>query len=200
MKTYPTIPHLLATDRPLYLFAKLDGSNIRAEWSGGGWRLGSRRKVLSEGLLAEEVPGLFEQTFAEPLAAIFRAKGWSKATAYFEFHGPGSFAGQHIDEPHTLTLLDVAVHRRGILLPGDFLATFGHLPCAALLHHGPLTPAIRARIEDGTLPGMPPEGIVAKGDWYVSPGRPLMFKHKSRAWLARLREKCTSEEEFERLR
>ncbi|MFT5683412.1 MAG: hypothetical protein ACI8RZ_004343, partial [Myxococcota bacterium] len=103
-------------------------------------------------------------------------------------------------EPHALTLLDVAVHRKGLLLPSTFLATFGHLPHAELLHHGPLTPAIRAQIEDGTLPDMPLEGIVAKGDRYVSPGRPLMFKHKNRAWLARLREKCSSEEEFERLR
>ena len=31
MKTYPSIPHRLDTDEPLTIFAKLDGSNIRAE-------------------------------------------------------------------------------------------------------------------------------------------------------------------------
>ncbi len=199
MKTYPSIPHRLDTDEPLTIFAKLDGSNIRAEWKGGAWRLGSRRKVLSRGLLAEEVPGLFEATFAAPLRAIFQASGWSQATAYFEFHGPNSFAGKHEDEPHVLTLLDVAVHRKGLLLPGVFLQTFGHLPHAAVLHRGPLTPAIQAQIEDGTLPGMPPEGVVAKADRYISPGRPLMFKHKSRAWLARLHEQRSSVEELESL-
>ena len=200
MKSYPSIPHTILADRPVYIFAKLDGSNIRAEWSGGQWRLGSRRRMLNHGVLAEEVPGLMERTFTEPLQAIFRAQKWSKATAFFEFHGPNSFAGQHDAEPHTLTLIDVAVHRKGILLPSDFLSTFGHLPHAALLHHGPFTPALQAQVEAGTLPGMPEEGIIGKGDWYVSPGRPLMFKHKSRAWLARLREKCLSKEEFERLR
>ena len=200
MKSYPSISHTPITDRPVYLFAKLDGSNIRAEWSGGTWRLASRRQMLRRGLLAEEVPALFKQTFEAPLTALFTARRWKKAVAYFEFLGPGSFAGQHEDEPHALHLIDIAVHRKGLLLPSDFLATVGHLPHAALLHHGLFTPALMAQVEDGTLPGMPPEGVIGKGDWYTTPGRPAMFKHKSRAWLDRLRGRCSSEEEFQRLR
>ena len=53
---------------------------------------------------------------------------------------------------------------------------------------------------DGRTRLLTPEGVIGKGDWYVSPGRPAMFKHKSRDWLARLREKCSSEEEFQLLR
>lgn len=200
MKLYPSIPHTPITDRPVYLFAKLDGSNIRAEWQGGAWRLGSRRRMIDRGLLAEEVPALFERTFAEPLAELFTARRWKKAVAYFEFLGANSFAGQHADEPHALHLIDIGVHRQGLLLPRDFLDAVGDLPRAALLHHGLFTPALMAQVEGGTLPGMPPEGVIGKGDWYVTPGRPAMFKHKSRGWLARLRERCSSEEEFQRLR
>ena len=125
--------------------------------------MGSRRKVLSQGLLAENVPGLFDATFAAPLQAIFQENGWPQATAYFEFHGPNSFAGQHEAEPHVLNLIDAAVHRKGLLLPGLFLTLFGHLPHADVLHRGRLTPALRGQIEAGTLAGMPPEGGGRRG-------------------------------------
>lgn len=154
--------------------------------------------MLSRGLLAEDAPGLFYATFAIPLQAIFEANRWPQATAYFEFHGPNSFAGQHAAEPHIL--IDVAIHRKERLLPGFFLALFGHLSHADVPHRGQLIPALRGSLEDGTLAGMLPEGVVARADRNVSPGQPLMFIHKSRAWLARLRERCSSEEELEPLR
>lgn len=39
----------------------------------------------------------------------------------------------------------------------------------------------------------PFEGIVAKGS-YASPGMPLMFKWKSRAWLEKLKKHCGDNE------
>ena len=169
LKSYPSIPHTTIADRPVYLFAKLDGSNIRAEWSRGQWRLGSRRKLLDRGILAEEVPDLMAQTFSEPLEAIFRQQKWSKVVAYFEFHGPGSFAGQHEDEPHILTLIDVGVHRKGILLPSEFLTRFAHLPHAELLHHGQFTPALQRQVEDIGSISSPPKSTSASTSPSISP-------------------------------
>jgi hypothetical protein len=121
--------------------------------------------------------------------------------AFFEFHGEHSFAGNHEDEPHTVSLIDVSVHRRGILEPKVFLKLFGDLPAghADLLHHGNFTQDLKRSIEESTLEGMTAEGIVGKGPC-KSPGLPMMFKWKSHAWLNRLRDYCGENRElFRRL-
>src|SRR5580700_353575 len=111
MKDYPTIPaagHLLARSdagylgRPFVAFDKLDGSNIRAEWDRKkGWHLfGSRRRLLdgSRPLLGQAV-GLILDGYGDGLAKVLvddpAFQGTQEATAYFEFLGPHSFAGQH---------------------------------------------------------------------------------------------------------
>jgi len=53
------------------------------------------------------------------------------------------------------------------------------------------------QVRDGTFPGMTFEGVVCKGP-KVSPGRPLMFKVKSRAWLDKLKNFCNGDESLYR--
>lgn len=201
MKTYPKIRGRVVRDVPVYVFDKLDGSNVRAEFNrSGGWtKFGRRRGLLDDThpMLLSEAEACIRERYGEPLARIFTDQGFTRATAFFEFHGPNSFAGYHADEPHEVTLLDVAVHPRGLLEPDRFLELFGHLPTATLLHHGRFTTALQASVEAGLLVGMTDEGVVCKGP-YVTPGRPLMFKHKSRRWLERLRRSCRTQAEFER--
>ena len=48
MKAYPTIEYKINGKIPVYAFDKLDGSNIRAEWTikNGFHKFGSRRRLL----------------------------------------------------------------------------------------------------------------------------------------------------------
>ena len=189
MKTYPTIDFPIRYVSSCYVFAKEDGSNVRAEWSKkrGFWKFGRRKALLddsNEWLV--EVEGIIMRDWAEPLSAIFKKQRLQKATAFFEFLGDNSFAGNHVAEPHRCVLLDVAAHPKGILHPRDFVKVFKGLPHARLLHQGNFNREMEEKIRSGTFPGMPFEGVIVKGG-FVSPGRPMMFKVKSQAWFERLR-------------
>ena len=204
MKSYPSIPSWTRTSiGPVYVFDKLDGSCVRAEVDRKGriTKFGKR-----EGLLDDQTPHLMQaatlipEKYGEGLARLVRDQQWERATFYFEFWGPSSFAGWHADEPHTVTLFDVAPHKRGFLEPREFLKLCGHLDHAKLLHVGNFTHEVAEAVTNSTLEGMTLEGVVAKGSLDRKTGMPLMFKWKSLAWLKRLRDRCTTEEEFERFR
>lgn len=195
MKPYPSVSAGVRGGVPVYVFDKLDGSNVRAEYSRkrGFYKFGRRNGLLDDSnpVLRDEAPGLILDLYGDDLARVFRKQRWDRTVAFFEFHGPNSFAGNHEDEAHTVTLLDVSVHRKGILEPREFLRLFGGLPAGhpELLHVGNFTDGLKHEVEQGTLEGMTFEGVVAKGK-HVSPGRPLMFKWKNHAWLRRLKDYC----------
>lgn len=204
MKAYPSIDTRVARGEPLIVFDKLDGSNIRAEWEPrrGFFQFGTRHRVIDASApVFGEAIGLVQAGPAEVLHAIFRDRKWKHAVAYFEFHGPRSFAGEHADEPHTVTLTDVSADKRGLLEPTTFRGLFeGELDTARVLHTGPVDDEFVARVRAGELAGMTSEGVVCKGA-YASPGLPRMFKVKTQRWLDRLRVKCGDDEAlFERLR
>jgi len=203
MKPYPPIPRGVRKGTHVYVFDKLDGSNVRVEWTrkNGFNKFGRRNGLLddSHAMLKREVPDLIRDKYGDLLEEIFRKQRWQKVTSYFEFHGPNSFAGYHEDEEHTVTLLDASVHRQGFLEPREFLKVFRYVDLPKLLHQGNFTADLKQAISDGTLEGMTFEGVVAKGPC-VSPGLPLMFKWKNLAWLQRLRCDCKSEAEYERRR
>ena len=198
MKTYPSIPRwgLHSTDY-LYIFDKLDGSNVRCEID----RKGKVRKFgRRDGLLDDsnpfllEVPDLIQEKYAEFLIPIVQKQGWEFATFYFEFWGANSFAGSHQVEPHTVTLFDVAPHKKGFLEPHVFLELFGHLDTAKLLLHAPFTSEVAAQVTNSTLEGMTFEGVVCKGYLNRKTGMPHMLKWKSQAWLDRLKQVCKGDE------
>lgn len=189
MKTYPSIDWKPRTLQSAYVFAKLDGSNIRAEWSAkkGFYKFGRRNGLLDDSNpVLKESPDIIMRDWAVPLNTIFRQMRLQKAIAFFEFWGDNSFAGAHEDEEHRCTLIDVSCHPKGIMLPKDFCKTFEGLPHAPLLHHGVFDAAMEEQIRSGTLPNMPFEGVIVKGG-YISPGLPLMFKVKTGAWFEKLR-------------
>ena len=197
MKTYPSIDGGIRRGVPVYIFDKIDGSLIRAEFSRkqGWYKFGRKNALLDDSNpVLREAPKLFFELYADPLARIFRQQRWDRGLAFFEFYGPNSFAGAHADEPHMISLFDVSIHPKGFLEPGPFLKLFGDLPgVERLLHHGNFTQDIQHQVEDGTLEGMTFEGVVCKG-FYASPGLPMMFKYKSRGWLDRLHAKCGDNE------
>jgi len=198
MKTYPTISRDLQ-NVPIYAFDKLDGSNIRAEWTRkkGFWKFGSRKRLVDESdeLLGESKQLILEK-YADDLAKIFRKQRWQKAVAFFELHGPSSFAGRHAsEEEKTVTLFDVAGDKKGLLEPRNFLRTFGDLDIAPLLYHGNANSLFVAEVKEGRLEGMTFEGVVCKGK-ARSPGLPLMFKVKNQAWIDKLKDHCRGDEKL----
>jgi len=208
MKQYPSIPYLGKSecwDEYWYIFDKLDGSNIRAEWSmkkGGKstWRF-AQRKGLIDGSnpFLPEAEGLIREGFCSQLEKVFRENRWQQATAFFEFRGEDSFAGHHQNEDHSVFLLDVAVFKRGLLEPGKLLKMFGHLPMSKLIFRGQMDEdelkAFIEKVHAGEVEGITSEGVVLKsGRFDRTLGHSLMFKAKTQAWRDRLKEFVAGDE------
>ena len=196
MKSYPSIPTTIRADVPIYAFDKLDGSQIRAVWApkSGFVNFGTRTRALesSHPWLGEAIT-LIRDKYEAGLTRVLAAGKVQRATVYFEFFGPGSFAGRHRPEPHDVVLLDVDRFGRGLVPPDEFLASFGHLHVPRLLHRGLADAAFVAAVREGALPGLSGEGVVCKST-ALERRQPVFFKIKTRAWLARLRERCAGDE------
>lgn len=192
MEIYPTIGTSVF-DTPIIAFDKIDGSNIRAEWTrkNSFTKFGSRRRLLdpSEPVLGEAVE-LIMNTYADSLDRIFRKERYEKATAFFEFNGEHSFAGSHESEQHQVTLLDIHRYKQGIITPREFLRTFGRkVRTANVLYEGKANQPFIESVRNSLLSGMTFEGVVCKGG-IDSRNRLIVFKIKSRAWLTKLKTKC----------
>lgn len=207
MKVYPSIPnHRNLVGEPVWVFDKIDGSNIRTEWSkkNGFWKFGSRKRLLGtdQDVLAEAEPTFLEQ-HGEELERILVDHRWrERVTIFSEFHGPNSEFGQHKrGDAFRCTILDIWVHKQGQIPPQDFVKMFENtdIDVAPLLHRGPLSVELIEKVRNGEFPGVTFEGVVCKGR-QISPGRRLMCKVKSQAWLDRLRGFCGDDDAlFEKL-
>ena len=143
MKEYPSIDRTIQYGTQAYAFNKIDGSNIRTEWSmkAGIYKFGSRHQLLGEDnpFLGEAIE-LVKNNFEDDFNRIFRKQRYDRAMAFFEFHGDSSFAGYHQpDESHRVTLIDVKPYKSGILNPDEYLDLFGHLDHAELLYRGKIS-------------------------------------------------------------
>jgi hypothetical protein len=112
--------------------------------------------------------------------------------AFCEFFGENSFAGQHkADDRKELRLIDVNIHRKGLVSPRDFVEDFGPLDYAAeVVYEGNLNAdlirAVRAgEIPEPAHPNDVPEGIVCKGG---SGHKIWMAKIKTDAYKQKLQE------------
>lgn len=200
MKSYPTISTKIKRTN-VWTFDKLDGSNIRAEWSSkkGFYKFGSRNQLINESHypLGEAITLLYEKT--DLLGSIFMKHKWERVVAFFEFYGLHSFAGFHEDEEHKITLIDISIYKKGMLEPQQFVNTFeevGIIP--KILHIGMVNEQLITDVKRSALNNMTFEGVVCK---YTENNRVKMFKVKSLAWLNKLRDKCGNNEAlFRRLR
>lgn len=200
MKSYPSIPSKLKNlgKQSVYVFDKLDGSNIRAEWSKkqGFYKYGSRNQLLDPNnpVLGGAIPLIQEQ--ASELQEVFRSQKWERAVAFFEFYGEHSFAGSHEDEPHRVTLIDVAPYKKGMLVPKDFVEIFCNttLDVCHPIHRGELDSTLVDDVKQSTMLGMTFEGVVCK--WANKSKRQEMLKIKSRAWLNKLKDYCNGNDEL----
>lgn len=188
MREYPSIPRQINRQDRVYVFDKIDGSNVRAEWRNdrGFWKYGTRRGLMdrqSDPILGQSIDLMLEHE--DGITSVCQKKGYEKVTCFFEFAGPYSFAGQHDpDDDFEVHLFDVWPKREGsIINPDDFLDLFGHLDIPEPLYYGRLNDSIVDSIRDGSLDGMTYEGVVCKSPTRDDHSHPDMFKIESDAWL-----------------
>lgn len=194
MKQYPSIVNSVIKDIEVHVFDKLDGSNIRAEWSPkkGFYKFGSRKRLIDDShvFLGKSI-SLVKDTHEEKLSRIFKERKFEQITCYFEFFGPRSFAGDHEHgDDHQVTLLDVDVYKHGFIAPADYVKAFSDVvPIPKLLCLGPVTTDLITQVKGGTLSGMTFEGVVCKAPAFKKWALPIMFKIKSEKWLQKVMEK-----------
>ena len=198
METYPSIGKNISNEY-IVAYDKIDGSNIRAEWSRktGFTRFGSRTRLMEadEKPLGEAI-GLFNEKYADALAEIFIKQKLIKATAFLEFYGKNSFAGFHEEETHDVILFDVHFYKQGFLTGKEFLKLFtSKVDIAPVLYEGKINSDFIAKVKNGSLDGMTFEGVVCKGS-LDNKNRPNNFKIKSEAWLSKLKNKYIDNEDM----
>lgn len=191
MKHYPSISREPRYGSPSYGFEKLDGSNIRAEWSKkrGFYKFGARKTMIGpDSLYGESIDLIGAQDRA--LAEIFTDERWERCVCFFEFHGANSFAGVHENEPHRTTLIDIDVYKHGQLDPREFVRLFSSangIDVAKLVWSDGFNKDMERQVREGTLPGQSFEGVVGK----VPSGKrwtpPYLFKVKNAAWIEKVK-------------
>lgn len=192
MKQYQSIGREFVKGLPFFAFDKLDGSNVRAEWSPkrGFCKFGSRTQLMDETspLGALSIPLIKAQE--DRIGSILGATKTQEATCFFEFYGPSSFAGVHKwdEKGFEVSLLDVSLFKQGLMSPGEFLKTFGgYVPIPNLVHYGNITELFIQDIRDGNVSGVTFEGVVCKGAPLKKGYPPHMFKLKSQAWIDKVK-------------
>lgn len=194
MKEYPSIPRDFE-EFQAHVFDKLDGSNIRVEFSPkqGWYKFGKRHGLVdaSDPMLGESI-SIFRRDWEERLLRKAKDERWQSATLFFEFYGPSSFAGWHLaGEPKKLTLIDAALDKKGLMAARDFIKVFDGEDHAAYLGQMNWTRGLIDRIWEGDLPGISFEGAVGKGG---ERHKLVMRKAKTKVWIEKVRSKFTAEE------
>jgi len=198
MKSYPTISKQVQSVF-IYAFDKLDGSNIRAEWSrkNSFYKFGSRTQLLDgSNPFLLEAPDIVRNKYERDLSNIFIKERMERVVCFFEFWGPNSFAGNHQKEPHDVTFFDVDVYKHGIMNPSNFLRLFGNLDIAKLVYKGMFNNDFLTEVLWSQNPLVTFEGTVCKSPEVDKHGHPIMFKIKSDAWKQKLKDFCKGDDKL----
>lgn len=193
MKQYLSISPKPAYSHYSYLFDKIDGSNIRAEWDRkkGFWKYGSRRRLIgSDQEYLSEAEGLIRIKYEENISRVFEKQKYQKVIAFFEFYGSNNFAGFHVDELHDVILIDVNPYKSGITNPDEFIDLYGDLGIPDLIFKGNFNHLLEEQIRKEELVGITFEGVVGKIKTPRKQSNPGMFKVKTYRWLKRLKKLC----------
>jgi len=173
--------------KPCIAFYKYDGSNLRFEWSPKqGWhKFGTRTQLFGpDHPVFGKAIAMFTETMGSTIVERVKKldRGIQRITAFAEYFGPGSFAGQHVEgDPMELRLIDVYLFKKGFMNPRLFVNTFGDLPfCAEVVYEGNLNKQFIDDIRSGTKYNVW-EGVVAKGDDF-------QVKIKTGAYFTKLNE------------
>lgn len=201
MQSYPSIGKDFINGLDYYIFDKLDGSNIRVEFSlkQGFNKFGTRHKLMSDdsGILNQSKDLIMQ--YEEQTHNIFKKNKWQSGTLFFEFYGPKSFAGFHEEgDDFKVFLIDSHITKIGFLQARDYLKAFeDSIEMARHLMISKFNKTLVDDIKNGTLEGMTFEGVIGKS---VNRNKLVRCKVKNAAWISRLKDKCGDDEKlFEKL-
>lgn len=208
MKSYPSIPYWKAGHfgQPAYVFEKLDGTQIRAEWTKKrGWdKFGSKGQLIDDTSEWSNMIEVFMQTHGDELPRLFQSEypRVQEFTVFGEYWGPNSFIGIHPkeDKQRFVTIFDVSLYKQGFVLPREFSKvfsgdsyryahcfgrfTYGHALVEAIFKWDSWEPVLQ-----GAIPIQPLfEGVVCKGTRKTK-GRDLIWQAKCKTdkWLQAVR-------------
>jgi hypothetical protein len=202
MKSYWSIPgpYEAPENEHCLAFYKYDGSNLRFEWSKkrGWYKYGTRRRLFDA---ADPEYGraieLFQNRYADALHKTFTThkdyKNRDQIVAFCEFYGEDSFAGYHnFDKPFEVMLIDIEIHKKGFVLPRQFVDDFSHVTKAPLVYEGPFNEYFIEGVQNNKLGYTLKEGVVAKGTITGrNPQHSLWFsKVKTNWWFEELKNKA----------
>lgn len=189
-----------------YVFDKLDGSNLRFEWSRKHkqWsKFGTRTRLfdVNDWQFGRAIK-IFTETLAEPVAKVAFDQRWERVIVFAEHWGPSSFAGCHHDPQNQpldpddqmhVDLIDVAPYKQGLLGPAVYLKLFEGLPMAKFLGRFNWTRGFVDRVQNGDVEGVTFEGVVGKGG-HGKTHDLVMAKAKTRAWVDKVKERYAPDE------
>lgn len=196
MKEYPSIFKFgkgpLEIGSYIYAFDKLDGSNIRAEWSKkrGFYKFGSRTQLINESspTLGESI-SLIKDKYEKEITDKFKSKT-ENIVCFFEFFGNSSFAGNHIkDEKHDVVLFDINMQNYGLLKPKEFIEFTKNMHTPKIVYEGNLSKEFENDIWDGKY-SVTFEGVVCKSNLRDRHQNIMSAKIKTKAWIEKLRSVC----------
>jgi hypothetical protein len=206
MKQYPKIEYYNKGifGQPIIAFDKLDGSNIRCEWSRkrGWYKFGTKGVLIDRNSerFSETIP-LFLEKYGDSLPKVFvdRYKKVENFVVFSEYVGPNSFAGVHVpDDKMDIVLFDVNQYKRGFITPWEFVERFGHLDIPKIVYEGKFNEQLIEDVRQNKY-GLK-EGVIAKGLYKTKKDGEIIWqvKIKTLEWLSviksRLGEKALLEE------
>lgn len=180
---------------PIIAFDKLDGSNLRFEYSQkrGFYKFGTRNMMIDEN---HEQFGfainLFKEKYEEQITHVFKGKEYRNTLSFLcfaELIGTKSAFGQHEfnNDIFDVVLFDVSAYKKGLVPPKQFVKDFGPLGIPRVVYEGNLNKELVQRVKSNEF-GLS-EGVICKGVVQTKKGNDNIYycKIKTDDWFSRLR-------------
>lgn len=200
MKAYDTIEYYGDYwGLPIIGFDKLDGSNLRFEYSKkrGFYKFGTRHMMIDD---KHEDFGfaikLFLDKYSDNLDKLFRSKNYRDILSfvcYAELHSPHSAFGRHNfnlnRDTYDITLFDVNEYKKGFIPPRRFVNDFQEYGIPRVVYEGNLNRELVKSVKSNEF-GLV-EGLICKGVTKTKKGNDQLYycKIKTNDWFDRLRNK-----------
>lgn len=197
MKNYPKIEY---HNKGLfgeycYAFDKLDGSQIRIEYSRkrGWYKFGTRNVMIDRNSkpFGDSID-IFFNKYSDDLIKIFNTnklyRNIDNFVIFAEYIGKNSFAGQHIEtDTKDVILFDISQYKRGFIPPREFIENFGDLHIPNIIYKGEYNNDLINTIKSSDSLK---EGVVCKGIFKTKGSDQIwMTKIKTNDWLNKVKVK-----------
>lgn len=193
MKAYDSIDYFgKYWNIPIFAFDKIDGSNLRFEYSHkrGFYKSGTRHMMIDE---THDTFGfavsMFKEKYSEGMSRIFKSKDYRNIQSfvcYAELIGEKSEFGQHdfVNDKFDMVLFDISLYKKGFLEPKTFIKDFGSLGIPEVIYEGNLNKEFVEEVKENKYNLK--EGVICKGK--VKKDMLYYCKIKTNDWHQRLKD------------